>query len=49
MHFYFLSIFVSLKKPLCGGRCSAEPKIFKMKYSYQYGQFVQFKENEFSI
>ena len=26
MHFYFLSIFVSLKKPQCGGRCSAEPK-----------------------
>ena len=27
MHFYFLSIFVSLKKPLCEGRCSAEPKV----------------------
>ena len=27
MHFYFLSIFVSLKKPQCGGRCSAEPKL----------------------
>ena len=27
VHFYFLSIFVSLKKTLCGGRCSAEPKI----------------------
>ena len=31
MHFYFLSIFVSLKKPQCGGRCSAEPEITNRK------------------
>ena len=55
MHFYFLSIFVSLKKPLCGGRCSAEPysattvnyimrRFNELDYGLKYEQIGYLKE-----